>query len=157
MSRARLRKPTNIGSSSSCRYKFGGQSAVSTGIPRTKARDEIVMDVWTTTLIEPGLESGPGTPSQRAQPTYRKTGCGEGTIETVNVLLTEYSRKITDFNIVELNEAFAVQALGCIRQFDLGPSKVNVHRGSIAVGLPLGCSGARILTMMVHTRNANQQ
>ncbi|HEX9373831.1 MAG TPA: acetyl-CoA C-acyltransferase, partial [Roseiflexaceae bacterium] len=51
---------------------------------------------------------------------------------------------------VELNEAFAAQSLACIRALDLDPAKVNVNGGAIALGHPLGASGARILTTLVH-------
>lgn len=53
-------------------------------------------------------------------------------------------------DLVELNEAFASQSLACIRELDLDPDKVNVNGGAIALGHPLGCSGARILTTLVH-------
>lgn len=53
-------------------------------------------------------------------------------------------------DLVELNEAFASQSLACVRELDLDPDKVNVNGGAIALGHPLGCSGARILTTLVH-------
>lgn len=56
-------------------------------------------------------------------------------------------------DLVELNEAFASQSLACIRDLDLDPAKVNVNGGAIALGHPLGCSGARILTTLVHEMN----
>lgn len=56
----------------------------------------------------------------------------------------------SDLDLVELNEAFASQALACIRDLDLDPSKVNVNGGGIALGHPLGSSGSRILTTLVH-------
>jgi acetyl-CoA C-acetyltransferase len=52
--------------------------------------------------------------------------------------------------LVELNEAFASQALACIRELQLDPALVNVNGGSIAIGHPLGCSGARITTTLLH-------
>ena len=52
--------------------------------------------------------------------------------------------------LVELNEAFASQSLECIRQLELDPAKVNVNGGAIAFGHPLGASGARILTTLIH-------
>lgn len=55
-----------------------------------------------------------------------------------------------DLGLVELNEAFASQALECIRQLELDTSKVNVNGGAIAFGHPLGASGARILTTLIH-------
>jgi acetyl-CoA acetyltransferase len=51
---------------------------------------------------------------------------------------------------VELNEAFAVQSLAVMHELDLDPAIVNVNGGAIALGHPLGCSGARILTTLLH-------
>ena len=56
----------------------------------------------------------------------------------------------TSLDLVELNEAFAAQAVACIRQLRLDPAKVNIYGGAIALGHPLGASGARILTTLVH-------
>ncbi|MDQ7864595.1 hypothetical protein RCO48_36375 [Peribacillus frigoritolerans] len=57
---------------------------------------------------------------------------------------------IEDIGLVELNEAFASQSVECIRQLKLDQEKVNVNGGAIAFGHPLGASGARILTTLVH-------
>lgn len=54
------------------------------------------------------------------------------------------------FDLIELNEAFAVQAVALTRVLDLDPEKVNVHGGAIALGHPIGCSGARVLTTLLH-------
>jgi acetyl-CoA acetyltransferase len=51
---------------------------------------------------------------------------------------------------VELNEAFAAQAIACIRELQLDPAKVNIYGGAIALGHPLGATGARLLTTLVH-------
>jgi acetyl-CoA C-acetyltransferase len=58
-----------------------------------------------------------------------------------------------DLSLVELNEAFASQSLACMRDLALDPTNVNVNGGSIALGHPLGCSGARIATTLVHEMN----
>jgi len=58
--------------------------------------------------------------------------------------------KVDDLDLVELNEAFAAQSLACIRELGLDPARVNVNGGAIALGRPLGCSGARIMTTLVH-------
>lgn len=55
-----------------------------------------------------------------------------------------------ELGLVELNEAFAAQSLACMRELELDPALVNVNGGAIALGHPLGCSGARILTTLVH-------
>jgi len=55
-----------------------------------------------------------------------------------------------DFDLVELNEAFAAQAVALTRKLELDPDKVNVNGGAVALGHPIGCSGARILTTLLH-------
>lgn len=55
-----------------------------------------------------------------------------------------------DIGLVELNEAFASQAIECIRQLRMDKGKVNVNGGAIALGHPLGASGARILTTLIY-------
>ena len=75
---------------------------------------------------------------------------GLGPVGAVRKLNKRFGHKISDFDVIELNEAFAVQALGCIKELELDPTKVNRNGGSIALGHPLGCSGTRILTTMVH-------
>ncbi len=57
---------------------------------------------------------------------------------------------VSDVGLVELNEAFAAQSLAVIRELGLDLSRVNVNGGAIALGHPLGCSGARILTTLLH-------
>jgi acetyl-CoA acyltransferase len=75
---------------------------------------------------------------------------GLGPIGATKKLAHKFGYKISDFDVVELNEAFAVQALACIKELELDPTKVNRNGGSIALGHPLGCSGTRILTTMIH-------
>ncbi len=65
-------------------------------------------------------------------------------------LLRKTGRKIGDFDLVELNEAFAAQAVAVIRELGLDPAKVNVRGGGISLGHPIGCSGARILVTLLH-------
>jgi acetyl-CoA acetyltransferase family protein len=55
-----------------------------------------------------------------------------------------------ELELVELNEAFAAQALPCMQELGLDPERVNVNGGAIALGHPVGCSGARILVTLVH-------
>jgi acetyl-CoA acetyltransferase family protein len=59
-------------------------------------------------------------------------------------------------DIVELNEAFAAQSLACIRLLELDPATVNVNGGAIAIGHPLGCSGARLLATLAHELHARK-
>ncbi len=58
--------------------------------------------------------------------------------------------KLKDFGLIELNEAFAAQTLGCIKEMDIDRSILNVNGGAIALGHPLGCSGSRISTTLLH-------
>ncbi|MFS0597098.1 acetyl-CoA C-acyltransferase [Peribacillus frigoritolerans] len=75
---------------------------------------------------------------------------GLGPIHATKKALERASLTIEDIGLVELNEAFASQSLECIRQLKLDQEKVNVNGGAIAFGHPLGASGARILTTLVH-------
>ncbi|MGE7904263.1 acetyl-CoA C-acyltransferase [Peribacillus sp. NPDC094092] len=75
---------------------------------------------------------------------------GLGPIHATKKALERANLTIEDIGLVELNEAFASQSLECIRQLNLDQEKVNVNGGAIAFGHPLGASGARILTTLVH-------
>lgn len=75
---------------------------------------------------------------------------GLGPIYSTKKLMKRSGLSISDFDLIELNEAFASQSIECINQLDLDLDKVNVNGGAIALGHPLGASGARILTTLVH-------
>jgi acetyl-CoA acetyltransferase family protein len=75
---------------------------------------------------------------------------GMGPVPATHLALRRAGLAIGDIGLVELNEAFAAQALACIRALDLDPEIVNACGGGIALGHPLGSSGARILTTLVH-------
>ncbi len=75
---------------------------------------------------------------------------GVGPIPATQKALKRAGLTVADLGLVELNEAFAVQALVCIRELGLDASRVNVNGGSIAIGHPLGCSGVRISTTLLH-------
>jgi len=75
---------------------------------------------------------------------------GLGPIPAVNKALKRAGLKINDMDLIELNEAFAATSIACIRELGLNPEIVNVNGGAIALGHPLGCSGARIITTLVH-------
>jgi 3-oxoadipyl-CoA thiolase len=78
-------------------------------------------------------------------------GCmGIGPVPATRKALLRAGLTVADLDLVELNEAFAAQSLACIRELGLDEAKVNVNGGAIALGHPLGCSGARILTTLVH-------
>lgn len=79
------------------------------------------------------------------------TVMGIGPVQACQKLFHRYHKKISDFDAIELNEAFAIQALACMKDLGMNETKVNQRGGAIALGHPLGCSGARILTTLVHT------
>lgn len=75
---------------------------------------------------------------------------GLGPVPATQKALARAGLRLADIGLVELNEAFAVQALAVIEDLGLDPEIVNVNGGAIALGHPLGCSGARILTTLLH-------
>jgi acetyl-CoA acetyltransferase family protein len=75
---------------------------------------------------------------------------GVGPIPAIKKALERAGLKIEDIDLIELNEAFASQAIACIRDLGIDKNKVNVNGGSIAIGHPLGCSGVRISTTLLH-------
>ena len=75
---------------------------------------------------------------------------GEGPIGAVRKLLKRCGLRTPNVDLVELNEAFAAQALACVRALDLDPAKVNVNGGAIALGHPIGCSGARVMVTLLN-------
>jgi 3-oxoadipyl-CoA thiolase len=75
---------------------------------------------------------------------------GIGPIGATRKALERAKLSVNDLDLVELNEAFAAQAVACMRELGLDPAIVNVNGGAIALGHPLGCSGARITTTLLH-------
>ena len=75
---------------------------------------------------------------------------GIGPVHATRKALKRAGLALDDIDLIELNEAFAAQSLACIKELGLDRDKVNVNGGAIALGHPLGCSGARILTSLVH-------
>jgi len=75
---------------------------------------------------------------------------GIGPVPAVRKVLDRAGLIVADLDLVELNEAFASQSVACIDELGLDPARVNVNGGAIALGHPLGASGARLVTMLVH-------
>lgn len=75
---------------------------------------------------------------------------GVGPVPATKKALQRAGLTVSDLDIVELNEAFASQSIACMRDLGLDSSKVNVNGGAIAIGHPLGCSGVRISTTLIH-------
>jgi acetyl-CoA acyltransferase len=82
---------------------------------------------------------------------------GLGPVHAVKALLKRYNKKISDFDAIELNEAFAAQSIGCIKELELDPNKVNLNGGAIAIGHALGSSGTRIVTTLAHQMQKNKK
>ncbi len=75
---------------------------------------------------------------------------GIGPVPATRKALKRAGLKMQDIGLIELNEAFASQSIACMRELDLDPAIVNVNGGAIAIGHPLGCSGARISTTLLY-------
>jgi len=75
---------------------------------------------------------------------------GIGVVPATRTLLARLGMKLDDFGLIEANEAFAAQILACDRELRFDPTKLNVNGGSIALGHPIGCTGARIVVTLVH-------
>lgn len=83
------------------------------------------------------------------------TGCdpammGLGPVGAIQKVCTQAGWDLSEVDLVEINEAFAVQTLACIRNLQLDETRVNVRGGAIALGHPIGCSGTRILVTLLH-------
>ena len=75
---------------------------------------------------------------------------GVGPVPATQKALKKAGLTIKDLGLIELNEAFAAQSIACMRDLNLNPDIVNVNGGSIAIGHPLGASGARITATLLH-------
>jgi acetyl-CoA acyltransferase len=81
---------------------------------------------------------------------------GIGPVPATHKALERAGLKLQDIDLIELNEAFAAQALSVIKHLQADPEKVNVRGGAIAIGHPLGASGARITTTLIHAMEARK-
>lgn len=81
---------------------------------------------------------------------------GTGPVPATKKALQRAGLQLSDIGAIELNEAFAAQALSCVRMLGMDLTKVNVRGGAIAIGHPLGASGARIATTLLHTMQQEQ-
>ena len=87
-----------------------------------------------------------GAAAAGVEPSYM----GIGPVPATQKLLGRVDVRAGELDLIELNEAFAAQALPCIAELGLDPDRVNVNGGAIALGHPLGCSGARLLVTLAH-------
>jgi acetyl-CoA acetyltransferase family protein len=84
---------------------------------------------------------------------------GIGPVPAIRKALDRAKLTLSDIDLIELNEAFAAQSIACARELGIDESRLNVNGGAIAIGHPLGCSGARLATTLVHEmsrRNADR-
>lgn len=81
---------------------------------------------------------------------------GIGPVPATRKLLAKINMKIEDFGLFEINEAFAAQAVACAKELQIDQEKLNVNGGAIALGHPLGCSGARISTTLIYEMKKRQ-
>jgi acetyl-CoA acetyltransferase family protein len=91
-----------------------------------------------------------GSATAGVDPSYM----GEGPIPATKKLLGRVGLRVPNIDLIELNEAFAAQSLACMRGLDLDPARVNVHGGAIALGHPIGASGARIVATLLGAMKA---
>jgi len=75
---------------------------------------------------------------------------GIGPVPALDRMQEKHGLKLADFDLIELNEAFAAQVLACDRELHLDPEKLNVNGGAIALGHPIGCTGTRISVTLLH-------
>jgi len=75
---------------------------------------------------------------------------GIGPVPAIRALLQKTKLALSDIDLIELNEAFAAQVIACVRDLSLDPARLNVNGGAIALGHPIGATGARITTTLLH-------
>jgi acetyl-CoA C-acetyltransferase len=112
-------------------------------------------------VVTPERAKKVGTPPLARILAYATAGVdpmimGMGPVPAVRRVLDRAGLTADQIDLFELNEAFAVQSLAVVRELGLDPEKVNVHGGAIALGHPIGASGARILTTLVHALRAKK-
>jgi acetyl-CoA acyltransferase len=75
---------------------------------------------------------------------------GTGPVPAIRKLLERTGVRLDDIDLVELNEAFAAQVLACLKELPIDENRLNVNGGAIALGHPLGCTGARLTVSLLH-------
>lgn len=105
-------------------------------------------------LSEAALERS-GVPAEARIVDYEVTGVapeimGIGPVPAIRSLLARQQLSLTDIELIELNEAFAAQVIACDRELKFDPERLNVNGGAIALGHPIGCTGVRVTTTLLH-------
>jgi acetyl-CoA C-acetyltransferase len=75
---------------------------------------------------------------------------GSGPVPATKIALQKAGLKLDDIDVIELNEAFAAQALAVVKELGMNPEKINVNGGAIALGHPLGATGTRLLITLLY-------
>ena len=140
-------------------------TAESLGKLRTVFKKEGTVTAGNASQISDGAAAMVLMTAERAkelgvEPMARVTGYATGGMKPEYVMMTptvavpklleKTGMKLDDFDLIELNEAFAVQPCAVMKELGMDPDKVNVHGGAVALGHPIGCSGARILVTLLH-------
>jgi len=112
-------------------------------------------------LVEAGRARELGLQPLARLVAYATTGClpeemGMGPVTAVPKVLKKAGLKLDDIGLIELNEAFAAQALAVMRELGLDPARVNVNGGAIALGHPLGCTGAKLTATLLSEMKRRQ-
>ena len=105
-------------------------------------------------MSEPALKASKTEPQARIVD-YEITGVapeimGIGPVPAIRALLSRQKLNLADVDLIELNEAFAAQVIACDRELEFDSERLNVNGGAIALGHPIGCTGVRITTTLVH-------
>jgi acetyl-CoA C-acetyltransferase len=111
-------------------------------------------------LSEEGLKRSGTTPQARIVD-YEIVGVapeimGIGPVPAVRALLERQKLSLSEIDLIELNEAFAAQVIACDRELGFGTDRLNVNGGAIALGHPIGCTGVRITTTLLHEMQKRQ-
>jgi len=120
----------------------GNSSSLNDGASAVLLMSERALKAWGQAPLARFVSSGTAGVSPRVM--------GVGPVPASKQALARAGWTMPEVDLVELNEAFAAQSLACIRDLELDPARVNVHGGAIALGHPLGMSGARIVTTLLH-------
>ncbi|MDP3152872.1 MAG: thiolase family protein [Archangium sp.] len=124
----------------------GNSSTLNDGASAVVLMSERAVKAWGKTPLARFVSSGTAGLDPRVM--------GLGPVPATRKALERASWKLGELELIELNEAFAAQSLGCIRELELDESRVNVNGGAIALGHPLGMSGARIVATLTHAMRA---
>ena len=106
-------------------------------------------------VVRPARRRGSAEGTARARARVRDGGVdpkimGMGPVPAVTRALERAQLRLDQIDLFELNEAFAAQSIAVVRELGIDPAKVNVHGGAIALGHPIGASGARVLTTLLY-------